>query len=60
MRVNTAKSIALGERIHDEFGSWDAALKAAKLRDGVYVLPPKSAGQGQAAVKTPLKSRSGT
>jgi hypothetical protein len=38
MRVNTAKSIALGERIHQEFGSWDKALKSAVLRDGVYVL----------------------
>ncbi len=38
MRVNTAKSIALGERIHKEFGSWNNARKSAVLRDGVYVL----------------------
>lgn len=39
MRVNTAKSIQLGERIHDAFGNWDKAIKASQLRGGVYVLP---------------------
>ncbi len=42
MRVNTVKSIELGESIHEEFGSWEEARKAARLRDGVYVLPPRS------------------
>ena len=39
MRVNTEESIKLGERIHGRFGSWEAARKAARLRDGVYVVP---------------------
>jgi hypothetical protein len=42
MRVNSTKSLELGEGIHEEFGSWDKALKAAKLRGNVYVLPPKA------------------
>jgi len=41
MRVNTAKSIALAERVHREFGSWSRALRTAVLRDGVYVLRSK-------------------
>ena len=41
MRVNSFEAIKLGESIHEEFGSWDKARKAAQLRDGVYVLPPK-------------------
>ena len=41
MRVNTAKSIALGERVHNEFGSWSKARKTAVLRDGVFVLREK-------------------
>lgn len=45
MRVNTAKSIQLGERIHDAYGNWDTALKASKLRDGVYVLPVAAASK---------------
>ncbi|MBV9511963.1 MAG: hypothetical protein JO303_16945 [Caulobacteraceae bacterium] len=54
MRVNTAKSIALGERIHKEFGSWAKARKTAVLRDGVYVLRSKSSDEpveGQAKRK---------
>ncbi len=43
MRVNTVKSIALGERIHREFGSWSRARQTAELRDGVYVLRAKPA-----------------
>jgi hypothetical protein len=43
MRVNTAKSIKLGESIYEEFGSWKKARDAAELKDGVYVLPPKVA-----------------
>lgn len=39
MRVNTERSIKLGERIHGRFGSWEAARKAARLRDGAYVVP---------------------
>ncbi len=55
MRVNSAKSIALGERVHREFGSWDNARKTAVLRDGVYVLRAKEtqdeamAGKGREA-----------
>ena len=43
MRVNTANSIALGERVHKEFGSWAKARKTAVLRDGVFVLRAKAA-----------------
>jgi hypothetical protein len=39
MRVNTKESIKLGERIHGRFGSWEAARKASRLRDGVYLVP---------------------
>jgi hypothetical protein len=42
MRVNSSEAIKLGESIHEEFGSWNKARKAAQLRDGVYVLPAKS------------------
>jgi len=42
MRVNTSESIALGERVHKEFGSWAKARQTAILRDGVYVLRAKS------------------
>ena len=55
MRVNTAKSIALAEKVHREFGSWDNARKTAVLRDGVYVLRSKetqdepTAGKGREA-----------
>jgi len=45
MRVNSSKAIELGESIHEEFGSWAKARQAAQLRDGVYVLPPKSKGK---------------
>ncbi|MBA3811678.1 MAG: hypothetical protein H0X27_08580 [Caulobacteraceae bacterium] len=45
MRVNTAKSIELGERIHETFGRWDKARQAARLRDGVYVLPVRIDGK---------------
>ena len=38
MRINTAKSIALGERLHKAYGSWAEVLRAAELRDGVYVI----------------------
>jgi hypothetical protein len=38
MRINTLKSIALGERIHKQYGSWSKALQGAELRDGIYVL----------------------
>jgi hypothetical protein len=48
MRVNTAKSIALGERVHKEFGSWAEARKTAVLRDGVYVLRSKTAADDAA------------
>jgi hypothetical protein len=41
MRVNTEQSIKLGERIYEEFGSWEKARKAARLQDGVYVLPAR-------------------
>ena len=39
MRVNTEESINLGERIHGRFGSWEAARKASRLRNGVYLVP---------------------
>ena len=39
MRVNTKESIKLGERIHGRFGSWEAARKASRLMDGVYLVP---------------------
>jgi hypothetical protein len=42
MRVNSSEAIKLGESIHEEFGSWDKARKAAQLRGDVYVLPAKS------------------
>jgi hypothetical protein len=48
MRVNTAKSIALAERVHKEFGSWAKARKTAVLRDGVYVLRARGEDAGQA------------
>lgn len=39
MQLNTAKSIALGRKVHDAFGSWRAARAAAvRNDDGVYVL----------------------
>ena len=41
MRINTAASIKLGERIHRRFGSWEAARNAARIRDGAYILPPE-------------------
>ncbi len=41
MRINTERSIKLAESIYEEYGSWEAVIKAATLRDGVYVLPPK-------------------
>jgi hypothetical protein len=53
MRVNTAKSIALAERVHREFGSWDNARKTAVLRDGVYVLRSKEAPDEAMAGKGP-------
>lgn len=40
MRINTDKSIKLGERIYDKFGSWDAVRKAADVKDGAYVVRP--------------------
>jgi len=40
MRINSQKSIELGQQVYDEYGSWAAVLKAAKRRDGIYVLPP--------------------
>jgi len=45
MRVNTPKSIALGERVHKEFGSWAKARNTAVLRNGVFVLREKKAEQ---------------
>jgi hypothetical protein len=42
MRVNTAKSIALGERVYKEFGNWAKARQTAILRNGVYVLRSKA------------------
>lgn len=40
MRVNTVESIELGQKIHDRFGSWEAARAAAQVRDdGAYVVP---------------------
>lgn len=51
MRVNSSEAIKLGESIHDEFGSWDKARKAAQLRDGVYVLPPKPESKPAAETK---------
>lgn len=45
MRVNTDESIKLGERIHGRFGSWEAARKASRLRDGVYLVPAESEKQ---------------
>jgi len=53
MRVNTAKSIALGERIHRELGSWAKVLQAAELKDGVHVLPPAREGRKDAARERP-------
>jgi hypothetical protein len=41
MRVNTEQSIKLGERIYEEYGSWENARKAARLQNGVYVLPAR-------------------
>ena len=40
MRINSSESIALGERIHNQYGSWQKARQAANLQDGVYVLKP--------------------
>lgn len=56
MRVNTAKSIALGERIHKEFGSWAKARKAAELKDGVYVLRSARQDQEEADRERPSKA----
>ena len=47
MRVNTEQSIKLGERIYEEYGSWEKAIKAAQLRDGVYVLPARRKDEQQ-------------
>lgn len=55
MRVNTAKSIALGKRIHEEFGSWEKAREAADYRDGVYVLRPRRNKAEEAGRKLPPK-----
>lgn len=57
MRVNTAKSIALGGRIHQEFGSWDKALKSAVLRDGVYVLRTRPSRVGESVPEEPQAKR---
>lgn len=39
MRVNTVRSLELGRKIYERYGSWEAVRKAARLRDGVYELP---------------------
>jgi hypothetical protein len=58
MRVNSTKSLELGESIHEEFGSWDKALKAAELHGNVYVLPPKgSRPQTAKARRSPPKAK---
>jgi hypothetical protein len=43
MRGNTAESIKLGDRIHGRSGSWEAARKASRLCDRVYVIPADAA-----------------
>jgi hypothetical protein len=55
MRVNTAKSIALGKRIHNEFGSWAKAREAAEFQDGVYVLRPGRDDARKSERKLPRK-----
>lgn len=47
MRVNTEESVKLGERIHGRFGSWEAARKASRLRNGVYLVPADDDKQEQ-------------
>lgn len=38
MRVNSDKSIATANAVYDRFGSWQAARKAARFEDVVYVV----------------------
>lgn len=47
MRVNTEESTKLGERIHGRFGSWEAARRASRLRNGVYLVPADDNKQEQ-------------
>ena len=42
MRVNTARSLELGRRIYERYGSWEAVFKAARLRDGIYEVPAEA------------------
>lgn len=42
MRVNTTTSMQLARRIKGKFGTWQAVREAARLEDGVYVLPGRA------------------
>jgi hypothetical protein len=55
MHINTERSIKLGESIYEEYGSWEAVIKAATLRDGVYVLPPKQVKPDQTKAEPNVK-----
>lgn len=55
MRINSEKSLALGKRLHEEFGSWEKVREAADYLDGVYVLRPRRANAEKADRKLPSK-----
>jgi hypothetical protein len=51
MNVNSPLSIALGERIHSQYGSWAKARQAAEVRGGVYVLPRPEPAPAEGSAK---------
>lgn len=56
MQLNTQRSLELGRKVRETFGSWKNVKEAATHQGGIYVLDRAAIRQAKSRVKMQRKS----